>query len=291
MLDKIRLHADGRLPPEYCNNLGIGFDGRCCTFLGVDYPAIKSRALEAGGTDAEILTWCHERGGARTDDQCNIWNRFLTKIGWRDDRTAVLRQRIQEIGLTGKPIETFFDLIELDEGRNPAASRAWELRDPVVVLIMGVSGSGKTTIGKMLAESLTWEFADADPFHPPENIARMKAGIPLTDEDRAPWLAAIRAHIDRTLARGESGVVTCSALKERYRRALIADPARVKLVHLTGDPKLLRERLEQRKGHYMKAAMLESQLADLEPPQDALTIDVAHSREEIVAEIRRSLGL
>lgn len=290
MLDKIRQHAAGKLPPEYHNNLGTGFDARCCTFLGVDYAAIKTRTLE-GGSDAEILAWCHERGGARSDDQCNIWNRFMVKIGWRDDRTPVLRQRLEEYRLTGRPVETFFDLIEYDEGRNPAAWRAWELRDPIVVLIMGVSGCGKTTIGKKLAESLTWEFADADQFHPPENIAKMKAGAPLNDQDRAPWLAAIRAHIDRTLARGESAVVTCSALKEHYRRTLIADPARVKLVHLTGSPELLRERLEQRQGHFMKAGMLDSQLADLEPPKDAITVDVAPSPEEIVAEIRRALGL
>ena len=125
MLDKIRLHAAGELPADYHANLGVGFDGRTCAFLGVDYGALKTRVL-AGGADEEILAWCHERGGPRTDDQCNIWSRFMMKTGWRDDRSAILRQRITEFGLAGKPIETFFDLNEFDEGRDPVTTRAWE---------------------------------------------------------------------------------------------------------------------------------------------------------------------
>ncbi|MES1166605.1 MAG: DUF5069 domain-containing protein [Pseudomonadota bacterium] len=127
MLDKIRLHAAGKLPADYHGNLGIGFDGRCCTFLGVDYAALKARVL-AGGTDEEILAWCHERGGSRTDEQCTVWSRFLMKVGWRDDRSPLLQQRLVEYGLVGQPIETFFDLNEFDEGRDPVTTRAWELR-------------------------------------------------------------------------------------------------------------------------------------------------------------------
>jgi gluconokinase len=129
MLDKIRLHAAGKLPADYHGNLGIGFDGRTCAFLEVDYGALKARVL-AGGTDDEILAWCHEQGGPRTDDQCNIWSRFMMKVGWRDDRSAILQQRIVAFGLTGKPIETFFDLNEFDEDRDPVATRAWELPSP-----------------------------------------------------------------------------------------------------------------------------------------------------------------
>jgi gluconokinase len=128
MFDKIRLHAAGELPADYHANLGTGFDGRCCSFLGVGYPALKAHAL-SGCADSDLLAWCHEQGGPRTDDQCNIWNGFMMKIGWRDARTAVLQQRIVEYGLAGKPIETFFDLNEFDEGRDPVATRAWELRD------------------------------------------------------------------------------------------------------------------------------------------------------------------
>jgi gluconokinase len=124
MLDKIRLHAAGQLPADYHGNLGIGFDGRTCAFLRVPYADVKARTL-AGGTDEEILAWCFERGGARTDDECYIWCRFMAKVGWRDDRSATLRQRLVEYGLTAAPIETFFDLIEFDEGRNPVATQAW----------------------------------------------------------------------------------------------------------------------------------------------------------------------
>lgn len=126
MLDKIRLHVAGQLPADYQSNIGIGFDGRTCTFLGVGYPALKARVL-SGGTDEEILAWCHGQGGPHTDDQCNIWNRFMMKVGWRDDRTPLLQQRVVEYGLVGKPIETFFDLNEFDEGRDPVAARAWRL--------------------------------------------------------------------------------------------------------------------------------------------------------------------
>lgn len=124
MLDKIRLHAAQKLPADYHPNLGKGFDARCCAFLGVDHPALVTRTLQ-GGTDEEILAWCHERGGARSDDQCAWWNNFMTKRGWRDEASALLPQRIVELGLTGKLIETFFDLNEFDEGRDPVTTRAW----------------------------------------------------------------------------------------------------------------------------------------------------------------------
>lgn len=128
MLDKIRLHAEKKLPVEYQANLGDGrpnlFDARCCRFLGVAYADVAARTLE-GGTDEEILAWCETHGTTRTDDECNAWNRFLMKIGWRDDRSEALQERIRECGLTGRPIETYFDLIDYDEGRDAVAARAW----------------------------------------------------------------------------------------------------------------------------------------------------------------------
>ena len=124
MLDKIRLHAAGRLPADYHGNLGGGFDARCCTFLRVAYPEIVGQVKE-GHSDEAVLAWCESRGGSRTDDECNIWCRFMMKIGWRDDRTSVLKQRIVEYGLAGRPIETFFDLNEFDEDRDPVATQAW----------------------------------------------------------------------------------------------------------------------------------------------------------------------
>lgn len=129
MLDKIRLHAAAKLPDDYLAQLGdtqfYTLDGRCCRFLGVPYAALQTRVLE-GGTDEEILTWVHACGTARTDEECHMWNRFIAKLGWRDERSAVLPQRIQDSGLSGKPIETLIDHIEYDEGRDPVDERAWE---------------------------------------------------------------------------------------------------------------------------------------------------------------------
>lgn len=292
MLDKIRLLAAGRLPADYHANLGRGFDARTCSFLGVDYEALKAQTLAgADDADAGLLAWCHTQGGERTDAACDQWNRFMLKIGWRDDRTAALRERVAESGLTGRPIETFFDYIDFDEGRNPVACRAWELRPASLVVLMGVAGSGKTTVGQALAHELGWSFADADDFHPPANVAKMSAGIPLDDTDRTPWLAAIRDHLQRARRRDECAIVTCSALRERYRHALLDGVSGVTLVHLKGSPELLHARLVARTGHFMKPAMLDSQLATLEEPADAFVCDVADEPSALVTRIRRHLGL
>jgi len=160
----------------------------------------------------------------------------------------------------------------------------------MVVVLMGVAGSGKTTIGRELAAELGWKFADADDFHPPANVAKMSAGIPLDDADRAPWLAAIRLYIDTRLERGESAVVTCSALREKHRVVLLTNPAQVKLVYLRGSRELLWSRISARKGHFMKPAMLDSQLATLEEPVNALIVDIAPPPAEIVAHLRRVLA-
>ena len=131
MIDKIRLQAAGRLPPDYQANLGDSkpgvFDTRCCEFLRVRFHEIERRALD-GGTDEAVLAWTEERGGPRTDAECAVWNGFMIKVGWRSGAASEqrLRQRIAESGLTGKPIETFFDFIDFDEGRDPVAARSWE---------------------------------------------------------------------------------------------------------------------------------------------------------------------
>ncbi|MFI5356289.1 MAG: gluconokinase [Opitutales bacterium] len=165
------------------------------------------------------------------------------------------------------------------------------MNPPRVILIMGVAGSGKTTVGEVLARSLGWRFDDADAFHPPENVAKMSAGSPLTDADRQPWLAAIRSHIEGCLARAEGAVVTCSALKATYRQTLIPDSPQVRLVYLKGSRELLWQRITSRVGHFMKPAMLDSQLAALEEPTDALVVDIAPDPAQIAARIRRALGL
>lgn len=294
MLDKIRLHAAGRLPTDYLNNLGTArpalFDARCCQFLGVDYAELRARTL-AGGTDAELLAWAHLRGGDRTDEACGQWNRFMMKLGWRDDRSAVLQERIAEFGLTGQPIETFFDLNDYDEGRDPVAARAWLLRPARVIVLMGVAGSGKTTIGQALARRIGARFDDADAFHSPANIAKMAAGTPLDDADRAPWLLALRGHIDRCLASPEVAVLTCSALKHRYRTTLLPASNAVSLVYLRGSREQLLARIHARHDHFMKPAMLDSQLAALEEPADAVIVDIAPPPDEIVQQLVTRLAL
>jgi gluconokinase len=155
---------------------------------------------------------------------------------------------------------------------------------------MGVSGSGKTTVGRRLAEELGWRFYDADDFHPPANVAKMAGGIPLNDADRQPWLESLRALIRDCLERGESAVLACSALKASYRDYLLLD-ARVKLVYLKGDPELIRRRLEKRSGHFMRTEMLESQFAALEEPGQESHVDISATPAEIVRAIRIRFGL
>jgi hypothetical protein len=126
MLDKIRLHARGTLPiADYAANLGKGFDLRCCNFLRVAYDELRDRTLAGGHTDEQLLTWAHERGGARTDEECEIWNGFMMKRGWRDPGAEILVKRIAESQLEGKSVLTMFDYIEFDEDRDPVASKAW----------------------------------------------------------------------------------------------------------------------------------------------------------------------
>lgn len=160
----------------------------------------------------------------------------------------------------------------------------------MVVILMGVTGSGKTTIGSLLAEQLKWRFDDADGFHSPANVEKMRQGIPLTDADRVPWLEALREHISGCITTGENAVLACSALKETYRDYLVIDEA-VKLVHLKGNFKLIEQRLQNRRGHYMNPNLLQSQFETLEEPEEALTVDIARSPDQIVASIRSKLGV
>jgi gluconokinase len=160
----------------------------------------------------------------------------------------------------------------------------------VVVIVMGVSGSGKTTVGQRLAAALGWRFRDADDFHPPGNIAKMTAGIPLTDEDRGPWLAVLRELLQNTLEAGEELVLACSALKRSYRERLTVDAARQRWVYLHAPRELIAERLKARRGHYMPLALLDSQLMTLEVPEDALRVDASADPDTLVATLLRELG-
>jgi len=160
--------------------------------------------------------------------------------------------------------------------------------DNMVAIVMGVAGSGKTLIGTALAKSLNWKFADADDFHPTANIEKMTRGIPLTDEDREPWLRGMRDAIDGWIKSGENAVLACSALKQRYRDQLSHLPE-TRFVYLKGTPDLIYGRLSLRQHHFMKSEMLASQFTDLEEPADAIIVDVSGTPDEIVAEIKRRL--
>jgi gluconokinase len=159
----------------------------------------------------------------------------------------------------------------------------------MIVVLMGVSGSGKTSIGTALAERLGWPFLDGDDFHPPENVAKMSAGTPLVDEDRWPWLDRLNAELRAREANGESAVLACSALKQVYRDRLTRALAHWKFVFLHGSFELLSKRAAERKHRYMPASLLQSQFATLEPPASAIRIDVAQPLERTVETIRAAL--
>jgi len=167
------------------------------------------------------------------------------------------------------------------------------MKEGRAIVVMGVSGCGKSTVGTRLAERIGATFLDADDFHPPANVERMRAGIALTDADRAPWLDALAARLAAARAARESVVLACSALKRSYRDALRRGAPALALVHLTGSPALLAERLATRSDHYMPPSLLTSQLALLEAPADdehAITLDVAHPTDELVAALLKALA-
>ncbi|MEA5078172.1 MAG: gluconokinase [Anaerolineaceae bacterium] len=159
------------------------------------------------------------------------------------------------------------------------------------LIVMGVSGCGKSTVGKGLAEELGWPFYDGDDFHPAENVAKMSKGIPLNDEDRAGWLAALADLIRSSLAQGKPGVLACSALKQKYRDQLCVDAEQVKFIYLKGSYELIKARMLARPGHYMKPGMLDSQFATLEEPQGALTVDIDQSPQQTLEFILKNLHL
>ena len=183
--------------------------------------------------------------------------------------------------------------LQPSEGASMSPSRSPLASQPEVIVIMGVAGCGKTVVGKLLAEQLSYEFLDADTFHSPKNVAIMRQGIPLDDEKRGPWLDTLAGLIDAAIADRRGIVLACSALKRRYRTRLGVGKPHVRLVHLDGPETLLRERIEQRTGHFMPASQLASQCALLERPtveEAAIIIDIAPPPETIVRGIRMAIG-
>lgn len=158
------------------------------------------------------------------------------------------------------------------------------------IIVMGVSGSGKSTIGAMLARELGWQFYDADDFHPPANREKMAQGIPLSDEDRAEWLKALQDLLSENSGKGLSCVLACSALKQRYRETLAVDES-VRFVYLRGSFDQIETRMKRRKDHYMPVQLLQSQFEALEEPREAVVIDISHPPEEIVDIIRKGLEI
>ena len=165
---------------------------------------------------------------------------------------------------------------------------------PCALIVMGVSGSGKSTIGEKLAERLGWSYEDGDKFHPASNVAKMSAGQPLTDEDRWPWLQAIADEIERVCEAGEQAVIACSALKRAYREVLVHGRNDVRIIYLKGSQQLIASRLAVRKGHFMPPGLLASQFKTLEPPdigENPVTVSIDASVETIVDDIVRQLKL
>jgi gluconokinase len=160
----------------------------------------------------------------------------------------------------------------------------------MILLVMGVTGSGKTTVGKLLAQRLGWLYLDADSFHPPENIWKMQRGVPLTDEDREPWLAAIHAELLKCAAKNQDAVLACSALKQSYRETLAAG-VDLRICYLRGTYREISARLKSRTGHFAGEAILAGQFADLEEPRDALVLRLSYAPEDIVLHVLRKLNL
>jgi len=155
------------------------------------------------------------------------------------------------------------------------------MSEPRTVVIMGVSGSGKSTVARSVAKRLGWAFAEADVYHPPENVAKMAGGEPLTDDDRTPWLHILRNVIESSLDRGESIVLACSALKAEFRAQLLEGNDAM-FVYLKGDRDLIERRMQKRRGHFMSPAMIDSQFAALEEPKEAFIVDVTQDLETII---------
>jgi gluconokinase len=162
---------------------------------------------------------------------------------------------------------------------------------PQAVILMGVAGSGKTAVGMQVAQKLDWIFLDADNFHPPANIEKMKHGIPLNDQDRAPWLQRLHDELQHQIAEGHSVILACSALKESYRKALRDEVSPPTFAYLDVDPETISNRLQHRTAHFFPKELMESQFAALEKPKDAIIVDARKPLAEVVDQVIQALGV
>jgi gluconokinase len=165
------------------------------------------------------------------------------------------------------------------------------MNHPQAVILMGVAGSGKTAVGMQVARTLDWIFLDADDFHPPANIEKMKHGIPLNDQDRAPWLQRLHDELRDQIAKEHSVILACSALKESYRNVLRDEVTPPKFIYLDVDPETISARLQHRSAHFFPKELMESQFAALEKPKDAIIVDARKPLAEVVDQVIHSLGL
>lgn len=247
--------------------------GRPVTFVHRDQ-------LAAQGVDQLDLPAVFERG---TDGAMRIVldAAAINRATSVDQLQAMLTAALDEADMPGAPAPGGRHLN--DGAASGAGASAGP--QPMVLIVMGVSGSGKTTVGRALAAALGWAFADADDHHPPANVAKMRRGEALDDDDRQPWLEALRALIDEHLARREPLVLACSALKQRYRDVLAGGVAPVRFVYLRGSFDVIAERMRHRTDHYMPPSLLESQFAALEEPTDAIVVDADAPVDEVTARI------
>ncbi len=291
-LDKIRLHACGSLPADYVPNLGDShpdtLDGRVCRYLGVSYAALTRRALEAG-CDEEVIAWARGCGHPRRPAEDSAWNRTLLTLRTNDEiHTRLLKDNRSNEVLANTDLP-WFAQIDRDEERCDLGGVDKPLRSVERLIVMGVSGCGKSTTGRALAAHLGWQFLDADDYHPPANRAKMASGLALDDQDRAGWLQSLARALESTT--GPGVVLACSALKARYRMILAPDLGLTRFIHLAGTLEELQARVERRTEHFMPASLLPSQLATLELPEAALTLPVTVPVATAVNRIVQVIGL
>ncbi|CCD88670.1 putative bifunctional: 6-phosphogluconolactonase (N-terminal) (Pgl); D-gluconate kinase (C-terminal) [Bradyrhizobium sp. ORS 285] len=268
--------------------LGIGPDGHVAS-LFPGYPAVDVRDRWVVGVDKAHVAPFVPRVSLTLPVLASC-RTMLFEVGGTDKRPILARVLAGEDLPANRARSNETTTFLIDDSAWPEQSG----KLPHALIVMGVSSSGKSTVGEALGRRLGWRFEDGDSFHPPANVAKMSAGQPLTDEDRWPWLQAIADEVARCRAKGEPIIIACSALKKTYRKILVGDPRDVRLIYLEGDRELIGDRMGHRKGHFMPPGLLDSQFATLEPPgadEHPVTVSVDEPVESIVDDILKQLAI